>query len=64
MHDMPMRHELSIPPMRPIGITGPKRDLWAVIGFCLIGLLTSIYFAFSATPLDEIPLFVMQYNLG
>jgi len=50
--------------MRPIGITGLERDLWAVLGFCLIGLLKTIYFAFSATLLDEIPLLIMQYNLG
>jgi hypothetical protein len=61
---MPMRNELSLPTMRSTDVMGAERDIWAVLGFCLIGLLTTIYFAFSATPLDQIPLLVMQYNLG
>jgi hypothetical protein len=60
---MPMRGELAAPASRSEH-GGGEADTWAVIGFCLIGLIISLYFALSAQALDQLPLLIVQYNLG
>jgi|HubBroStandDraft_1064217.scaffolds.fasta_scaffold1183948_1 hypothetical protein len=60
---MPMRGELAVPALR--SETGAADEvIWAIVGFCLIGLAISLCFALSAQPLDQVPLLVLQYNLG
>ena len=61
---MPMRGELSIPAMRPVGAPATDQDAWAVIGCCLIALLISMYFIVSSTPSDQIPLLIVLSNFG
>jgi hypothetical protein len=58
---MPMRGELAMPATQQ---QPQARDsgAWVVIGFCFIGLLLSLYFASQS--LDDLPLLVVQYNLG
>jgi hypothetical protein len=60
---MPMRSELAVSAARLNG--GPAADpgLFAVVVFCLTGLAVTVYFAVTATPLDQIPLLIEQANL-
>lgn len=72
---MPMRGELVIPasPSRAdfaIPATRSRsewelsdRSIWAVICFCLIGLLVTFGFALSVIGLDQLPVIMAQYNL-
>ncbi len=55
-----MRNELTFP-IRAAN-AAPDSDAWAIVGFCLAGLMISLYFTMTSLPLDEIP--IMQYNLG
>jgi hypothetical protein len=64
VHDMPMRGELAAPGSRSEDGGAGEGDVWAVVGFCLIGLAVSLYMALSAQSLDQIPLLIVQYNLG
>ena len=57
-----MRNELTFP-VRTAD-TEPDRDAWAIVGFCLTGLIASLYIAAISLPLDEIPVLIVQYNLG
>jgi hypothetical protein len=57
-----MRNELTFP-VRTAN-KASESDAWAIVGFCLAGLMTSLYFTVTSLPLDEIPLLIMQYNLG
>jgi hypothetical protein len=57
-----MRNELTFP-VRAAN-TASDSDAWAIVGFCLTGLMTSLYFTAISLSLDEIPLLIMQYNLG
>jgi hypothetical protein len=59
---MPMRGELAIPATRPDVSPGSNHGAWAVVGFCSIGLLISIYCAVNSAP-DQIPLLIVQSNL-
>jgi hypothetical protein len=61
---MPMRGELVIPATQ----STPEWELsdqgiWAVLGFCLIGLFVTFCFALSALSFDQLPLLIAQYNL-
>ena len=58
---MPMRGELAVPTPRSQPNTQDD-SAWAVIAFCLIGLLVTLYHISQS--LDQLPLLVMQYNLG
>lgn len=60
---MPMRGELVVPAMRPDAGATAEHDAWPIIGFCLIGLAMSIYFSVIETPLDQIPVLIIQANL-
>jgi len=60
---MPMRGELAAPASRSEN-GAQEGDVWMVIGFCLIGLVVSLYFALTAQSFDQIPLLIVQYNLG
>ncbi len=60
---MPMRGELAVPAMRPDAGATAEHEVWAIIAFCLIGLAMSFYFSVISTPLDQIPVLVMQSNL-
>jgi hypothetical protein len=57
-----MRSELTFP-VRTAS-TAQDSDAWAIVGFCLIGLIASLYFAASSLPLDDVPIWIVQYNLG
>lgn len=57
-----MRNELTFPART--ANTAPDNDAWAIVGFCLTGLAMSLYFTATSLPLDEVPLLIMQYNLG
>jgi hypothetical protein len=68
---VPMRSELALPPTRSLAAPAVRSrdatsdsDAWAVVCFCLIGLAMSLYFAFSSLPIAELPVLVVQYNLG
>jgi hypothetical protein len=58
-----MRGELPIPGMYSNIIKAVESGILPVVGFCLIGLAVTIYFAFSATPFDHIPVLIEQANL-
>jgi hypothetical protein len=62
-HGMPMRGELPISGMCSNIEEPVESGVLEVIGFCLIGLAVTMYFAVSATPLDQIPLLIEQANL-
>ena len=59
---MPMRNELTFPART--ANTEPDGDAWAIVGFCLTGLIASLYLAATSLPLDDIPVLIVQYNLG
>ena len=61
---MPMRGELPIRARQSAIVPATEHDAWAVIGFCLIGLLMSMYFTITSTPSDQIPLLIVLYNFG
>jgi hypothetical protein len=63
-HDMPMRNELAAPSMRLPKVAPVYREAWAIIAFCFIGLAVSLYFAAQNVALDQVPLLIVQYNLG
>jgi hypothetical protein len=58
-----MRGELAIAAMPPDARATADQGVWPVIGFCLIGLAMSIFFAASLTPLDQVSLLIIQSNL-
>ncbi len=61
---MPMRGELVIPATQSRAEWElSDQDVWAVVGFCLIGLFVTFCFALSALNLDQLPLLIAQYNL-
>ena len=59
---MPMRGELAIRDASLDVGASTKRDLWPILGICLIGLAVSVYISASITPFNQIPLLIMQYN--
>ncbi len=59
---MPMRDELTF--TARTANTAPESDAWAIVGFCLTGLLMSLYFTATSVSLDDVPLLIAQYNVG
>jgi hypothetical protein len=57
-----MRDELTFP-VRTANAAS-DRDAWAIVGFCLTGLIASLYIASASLPLQEISVLIVQYNLG
>ncbi|HUZ31791.1 MAG TPA: hypothetical protein VMV19_06765 [Xanthobacteraceae bacterium] len=57
-----MRNELTFP-VRTAD-TAPDRDAWAIVGFCLTGLIALLYIAATSLPLDDLSVLIVQYNLG
>jgi hypothetical protein len=61
---MPMRGELVIPVTQSrLEWELADRDLWAILCFCMIGLLVTFCFALSRLGFDQAALLIAQYNL-
>jgi len=58
-----MRSELTGSPVRSAS-SASESDAWAIVFFCLIGLIMSLYFATVSLPPDELPVLIAQYNFG
>jgi hypothetical protein len=58
-----MRNEIAVLP-RYSSPADASDDPLAVLAFCLIGLVASLYFAVYTAGLDQLPLLVSQYGLG
>jgi len=61
---MPNRGELAVRVMQHDDGAAAEADAWLIIGMCAVGFLISIYLAVQCQPIAEIPLLVVQYNLG
>jgi hypothetical protein len=60
---VPMRNELAVPRRYSSPDIASHDDILAVLAFCLIGAVASLYFA-HCVGLDQLPLLVSEYNLG
>jgi hypothetical protein len=60
---MPMRNELAMPRRYSSKATALD-SLLSVLAFSLTGLVASLYFAAYLGGLDQLPLLVIEYNLG
>jgi hypothetical protein len=60
---MPNRSELAIPvrAAKPTTAAASANDAWAIIGFCAIGWLISIYVATASLGLDAVPRLMEQF---
>jgi hypothetical protein len=63
-HDMPMRGELVVPKRYVAPADALRDNMLAVLAFCLFGLVATLYFAIHRVGLDQLPLLVIEYNLG
>jgi hypothetical protein len=63
-HDVPMRNELAVSRRYSPPANASHDDILAVLAFCLIGAVASLYFAAHCAVLDQLPLLVIEYNLG
>jgi hypothetical protein len=61
-HGMPNRSDLADPALRTRLSDSTHQDIFPVISFCLIGLLASVSLALGSQHLDQISLFILQYN--
>ncbi len=62
---MPMRYELVMPASRQVDdVKAADPDLLAIVCFCGLGLAATLLLGLSAVSFDQIPLLIMQYNLG
>ena len=60
---MPMRNEIAVLQCRPLPADASDDPL-VVLAFCLIGVVASLYFAAYTAGPDQLPLLVIQHNLG
>jgi hypothetical protein len=60
---VPMRNEIAVLPRCPLPADASDDPL-AVLAFCLIGVVASLYFAAYTAGLDQLPLLVIPYDLG
>ncbi len=58
---MPNRGELAKPTARAAKAAATVDDAWAVIGFCTIGWLMSVYAAVSALGIGAVPKLMAQF---
>lgn len=61
---MPMRNELAVPRRHAAPVNASYDDMLAVLAFCLFGVVASLYLAVHSVGLDQLPLLIVQYNLG
>jgi hypothetical protein len=61
---MPNRGELAVRAIQYDNAATTEADAWLILGICAIGFLISICLAIHAQPLADIPMLVVQYNLG
>ena len=58
-----MRNELVVP-NRADDRAAPDHQPWIVIGCCALAYVASLYVALPYFSLDELPILIVQYNLG
>ena len=62
---MPMRHELVMSqPRRDTGASFVGDDILLLTALCLAGAVLSIYLSSTYQAFEQVPLLIMQYNLG
>lgn len=61
---MPMRGELAVPAARPDRSEATDDSAWAVIAFCTIGWLISIYFALQVLTVGDVAVLYSQAFWG
>lgn len=61
---MPMRHEVVIPQAKGRNNLGALDDLLLLTAVCLAGAVLSIYLSSSFEAFRDLPLLIVQYNLG
>jgi hypothetical protein len=59
-----MRNELLARAQYPAAPDPSRDDLLAVLAFCLFGLVATLSFAAATVGIDQLPLLIIQYNLG
>jgi hypothetical protein len=58
---MPMRSELAMTPMRN---NAADNSAWAVIAFCLVGLVLTLCLGLYGMSFDDLSQLMLQYNPG
>jgi hypothetical protein len=60
---MPMRSELGAYPVRS-SEPASAADAWAIVSFCLLGLLISLYLTTGPLAPEDVPSLIVQNDLG